>query len=214
MTIRTLTVRGSATVSAVPDWVVITFEVTSRDYEYTRAVEGLSVQTECLRQSLTEAGLSRESLKTADFRVEANHERRQERRLFTGYTATHRLRVEFALDRKLLNGVLARLGDSAGEAAFRVMFSLKDSEPQRRQAMAAALRDAREKAVVLAEAAGLRLEEILTVDYSWSEVRFNYSMELPASHMLAAASHDVQPDDVDVQDHVTVVWRISSEVSV
>ena len=76
--------------------------------------------------------------------------------------------------------------------------------------------DAKEKAVVLTQAGGVTLKDIQRIDYSWGEIDFEYRpirddvlMEC-CDAPLAAKSYnlDIEPDDIDVSDTVTVVWEI------
>lgn len=66
----------------------------------------------------------------------------------------------------------------------------------------------------MTKAAGVTPGEIQTIDYSWGEIDFSVS---PMDKMMLAESApsygsynmDIEPDDIDVTDTVTVVWEIS-----
>lgn len=79
--------------------------------------------------------------------------------------------------------------------------------------MAKAVADAREKAEILARSAGLTLKEIASVDYSYGGAD---AFVRPTARMAAFKAADAQsfafvadmnPDDVNVSDTVTVVWE-------
>ena len=64
-------------------------------------------------------------------------------------------------------------------------------------------------------AAGLRLGAIQSMDYSWGEINMEvYPMtkDLGAYDCLAEPTGsydlDIEPDDIEVKDTVTVVWEI------
>ena len=73
------------------------------------------------------------------------------------------------------------------------------------------------KVSVLSKAAGVELKEIISIDYSWGEIDL---VTKPVSLMMArdcngAASKressvglDIEAEDIDVTDTVTVVWSI------
>ena len=74
-----------------------------------------------------------------------------------------------------------------------------------------------EKAAVLAETAGVHLGGICKIDYSWGEIDiYSQSFEmmecnsdLRLSEAGGDAYHiDIEADDIDVQDTVTVIWEI------
>ncbi len=210
---RTIRVRGSAEVSGVPDWVVISFSVSSRHYEYGTCMERLAVRTESLREELASVGLERDSLKTSHFHIDTDFERvkegSRERYVFKGYNASHHLKVEFPFEKEYVNEVLRVLSRTESEASFRISFGIKDLEPLRQQAIAGAVKNSKEKAQLLADAAGVALGDILQIDYSWSEVHFRSSLDIcEMAAPMEAPDYDFTPDDVDVSDSVTVVWSI------
>ena len=77
------------------------------------------------------------------------------------------------------------------------------------------MEDAFAKAGVLAKASGVSLKEIQSIDYSWGEIDFEYRpmdggilAERCMAEPTAAYSLDIEPDDIEVSDTVTVVWEI------
>ena len=206
---RTIRVRGTAKASALPDWVVISFNINSNDYDYAKCMEQLADQTDSLRNELVAVGLEKDSLKTYRFEADTHYERYDRRSVFKGYRASHDIRVEFPFDQEFLNTVLNSLGKTVSKATFRISFIVKDSEPMRQKAIAEAVKNCKEKALVLSEAAGVTLGEILQINYSWSEVRFESSMSLCAMEStMAESSYDITPEDVDLSESVTTIWAI------
>lgn len=194
--------------SGVPDWVVISFTVDSQNYEYGKCMGQLAMQTESLQKELPSVGLEKESLKTSQFNIDTDFEWNRDRRVFKGYKAAHNLRVEFPFDKNYLNEVLRVLSHTQSQASFKLSFQVKDPEPLRQQAIAKAVKNAREKAQVLTEAAGVKMGEILQIDYSWSEIHFEPSVSYNCLESMPASSYDLTPDDVNVSDSVTVIWAI------
>ncbi len=206
---RTITVRGSARVSAAPDWVVISFTVNSEHYDYGQCMEQMAVQTENLQKDLAAVGLERDSLKTVHFDIDTHFERVNDRYVFRGYKAVHRLKVEFAFKKDFLNKVLRALSRTQSQASFSVSFEIKDPEPLRHKAIAEAVKNAKIKAQVLAEAAGVMVGELVHIDYSWSEIRFQSSLKYEmVTESMPSPGYDFTPQDVNVSESVTVIWAI------
>ena len=70
---------------------------------------------------------------------------------------------------------------------------------------------------MLTAAGGVTLKEIQSIDYSWGEIDFEYRpmdgavlAERCLAAPMAAKSYDldIEPDDIEVSDTVTVVWEI------
>ena len=212
---RTLTVRGRGVASADPDLTVLSFNVVARDPSYSAAVEELNRRVEALRSDLEAVGVERTRLKTTGFDVEdyRRYDSDTKEYVFVGYEASHGLRLELPLEKELLNNVLGRVASSASEASVEVSFDVSDRKGLRRRAMRAAVEDAQESAWVLAEASGATLGEIVSVDYSFVEVRtrrFSYGYRRPGLAMEEALpAPDVEPEVLDAEEGVTVVWEIA-----
>ncbi len=207
---RTIRVRGSAKIAGSPDLVVITFDLESRQHDYEECMALLNQKTEHLRRELQKVGLKKESLKTLHFNINTNFEWVNKKNVFRGYKASHDLKVDFPYDKEYLNQVLHILGQSESEASFNISFQIKDPEPLRQQAIAAAVKNCRQKAEILAEAAGVTLGDLFQIDYSWAEVRFESRMQVCEAPMLSEspAAYDIEPEDVDISDSVTAIWAI------
>ena len=78
--------------------------------------------------------------------------------------------------------------------------------------MAASAKDAREKADILCNAMGVKLGNLLTINYNWEEVSIYSPTRLSQHHELCcceAAPIDFTPDDIDVTDDASFVWEIT-----
>ena len=124
------------------------------------------------------------------------------------------MKVEFENDNDILGRVLYALGHSKLSPEFRISYAVKNPESARNSLLKKAVEDAKEKAEILAEAACVALKDILTVDYSWGEIDITYeSVKLAKSISVAedstdAYNLDIEPDDIDIEDTVTVIWEI------
>lgn len=208
---RTIRVQGSAKVSKAPDWVSISFAINSKSADYEKCMKQLAKQTENLRKELDSIGLVKESLKTSRFTINTDFERTRDKNIFKGYVASHNLRVEFPFEKDYLNKVFSVLSHTKSKALFRVSFEIKDPEPLKQQAIAEAVKNSKVNAQVLAEAAGVTLGEIIQIDYSWSKIRFQSSLEVCETDApISDPGYDFTPEDVDVSDSVTVIYSINA----
>jgi uncharacterized protein len=94
--------------------------------------------------------------------------------------------------------------------------SLTASNKSKNELLAAAVKDSQAKASVLTEEAGVNLGKIINIDYSWGEIDF---VSRPLQEMLlrccepeecesASYDMDIELDDIDISDTVTVIWRL------
>lgn len=214
---RTIRVTGKGQMMVHPDTTRITIDLARVCREYGDAVEASAKDTEALKEELAPFGFDRKDLKTLHFDVSPEFESYKVndvyKRKLIGYKYEHTLKVEFASDNKLLGRILFALGMCRLKPEFRISYTVKNPEAVKNELLEKAVRDAMEKAGVLSKAAGLQLGDIQSMDYSWGRIEY----EIQCMDKLSCAEMpiegkgynlDIEPDDIDTEDTVTVVWEI------
>lgn len=218
---KSIRVTGKGLIKVHPDMtrILITLEGQYPDYEKT--LKRSSKDTEELKDLLVPFGFERSDLKTLSFGVETEYESYKEKgtykQRFIGYRYTHRMKVEYESDNQRLGKILYALAVCPLDPEFRLAYTVKDPEAVKNELLGKAVRDAVAKAGVLSSAAGVKLGDIQSMDYSWGEIDFEFRpMQdlsvgcLDACDALKENSLDldIEPDDIEVQDTVTVIWEI------
>ena len=220
---RTIRVTGKGQIKVKPDTTRITISLEGTWPEYGETLRHSSQDTERLKDVLSAFGLARSDLKTLNFNVETEYESYQDRGTYKqrliGYRFTHMMKVEFPSDNDRLGKVLYALANCPLKPEFRLSYTVSDPEAAKNDLLGKAVTDAKEKASVLTQAAGVTLKDIQSIDYSWGEIDFEYR---PMNRMLMADEYlarpmvaespsydmDIEPDDIEVSDTVTVLWEI------
>ena len=208
---RVISVQGRGTATAEPDLVQLSFNISVMDQEYDGAIAGLNDRVNRLRQDVATVDVDPKGLKTTSFDISPKHHWNKERdeRVFLGFEAKHDLRLKLPLDQDLLNRTLVQLATSASQATFSIYFAVKDGNALRQRVLADAVARARENAETLAQAAGVQLGDILRIDYGWTEIRVSERMmDYDASTAYSMPMPDIEPDEIEAGDNVTVVWAI------
>lgn len=218
---RTIRVTGKGQIKVRPDTTRITMTLDGLHRDYGETLRRSSEETEALKDVLSGFGFGRADLKTLSFSVDTEYENYQDqngvyRQRFAGYRFRHVLKIEFESDNERLGRILYALANCSVSPEFRISYTVKDPEAAKNLLLGKAVADAKEKAAVLTQAGGVALREIQSIDYSWSEIDFEYrpmngairadrSMSMPKA---AGYDMDIEPDDIAVSDTVTVVWEI------
>lgn len=189
--------------------------------EYSDALRHSSEDTDELKEVLSKLGFARGELKTLSFSVDAEYEGYQEKNVykqrFAGYRFRHMLKVEFDSDNDRLGKALYALANCAVSPELRISYTVKDQEAAKNALLCKAVTDAREKAAVLTQASGTVLKDIQTIDYSFGEISFevqpmarNMMMKEAKAAAFDSAGYDmnINPDDIEISDSVTVIWEI------
>ena len=221
---RTIRVTGKGQIKVKPDATRITMTLEGTYPEYGKALRHSSLNTEQLKDVLSAFGFERSDLKTLNFNVETEYENYKDKdtykQRFVGYKFRHMMKVEFLSDNERLGKVLYALANCPVKPEFHLSYTVSDTEAAKNELLGKAVTDAKEKAYVLTQAAGVALKDIQSIDYSWGEIDFEchpMSGMLMADKCLAAPmvadggsyDMDIEPDDIEVSDTVTVHWEIA-----
>lgn len=215
---RIIKVTGKGKISVKPDTIRLNIEAEGTYKEYNLSVKKSAEHTNLLREIISKAGLDPRNLKTINFGIDTEYESYRDKnddyqRRFIGYTYTHNLYIQSPNDNEQLGKVLYQLANNAVNVEFSIRHTVKDVDAVKNELLSKAVEDSKTKAEIIAKAAGVALGEIKTIDYSWGELKI-YS-EPMAKMMLAEPMEaygiydiDIEADDIDVQDTVTIVWGI------
>lgn len=214
---KIIRVTGKGNLKVHPDMTKITIELSGSFPEYSETLRQASLYTKALRGLLAPFGFQHSDLKTLDFSVDPKTETYKVNDIYKhrliGYRFTHSLKLEFDSDNERLGKILYALANSSMKPEFTVSYTVKDAEAVKNKLLGRAVKDAKEKARVLTAAAGVDLGEMLSIDYSWGEINFEErSLQIPDGIMCAESAAryelDIEPDDIQTSDTVTIVWEI------
>lgn len=202
-----ITVTGEGRAEAVPDLAVITIGVTTQADTAAAALAENSTRLSAVLDRLRAAGVADRDLQTSGLSLGPRYDYGGDRppRLL-GYEATNQLAVRVrALD--ALGAILdAAVADGANTLGG-LSFSLADPQGARDAALAAAVAEARRKAAIIAEAAGVRLGPVLSIS---EQVAYAGPQPMPRMAMAdAAPAVPVAAGEVGYAATVTIVYGIA-----
>lgn len=217
---RTIKVTGKSKIQALPDYTKISLTITATLPEYdkclAKSVEDMNTIVECIKQF----GFERKELKTSNFEINRKTEGYRDKYndwkyRFIGYEYTQDLNFSFQNDNKRLGQILYALAHLSIIPEIRISYFCSDVEIIKNQLLELAIQDAKTKAELLTSAAGVKLCEILDIDYSWISVTFEsedmkFCQPTGAADLCESSAYDVdfEPDDIDTSDSVRITFRI------
>lgn len=174
---RLIKVTGKGKLSVKPDTIRLSLNLEDVQESYQETLEQSAIQVELLKDCFEKLGFKRTDLKTVSFHIDTEYESYRDKnnnwkQEFVGYKFMHALKIEFEADNKRLGQVLYALAHCKTTPEIRINYTIKDKESAKNELLANAVADSKEKAKVLANAAGVELGEIVTIDYSWGEINF------------------------------------------
>lgn len=214
---RTITVKGTGSVTRRPDMINVSITLKSRNKLYDQAMEAASVRLDTLQNALAGAGFQKQDLKTASLTVETEYRSVHDKdgnyhSVFQGYCCSQRLSLDFDFDTVRLASVLSAIACCISEPELSIRFFVKDKAAVSSKLLKSAAHNAREKAEILTKAAGVKLGDLLRIDYNWAELdvysNTNFGIEEKCAGCGGIADMDIVPEDICVTDTATFVWQI------
>lgn len=215
---RTITVKGMGRASAKPDYVVLSMILESTDKEYDKAMGIASDRIQQLNETLCGIGFEKGDLKTTNFNVRTDYERVKDRNgdyrnVFSGYEVTHNLKLAFDFNMNRLSQTLSAISGCLSHPQISIAFTVKDATAINEEMLRSAAMNAKRKAEILCEASGVKLGDLIAIDYNWGELDIyshtHYDCCEDALYPMAASKAiDIDPDDIDVSDTATFVWEL------
>lgn len=216
---KTIRVTGKGKIKLHPDTTRLTLTLEGLCKDYEKTLQDSAKMTDELKNLFTEFDFEKSDLKTLSFNIDTEYESYKEKGVykqrFKGYSFRHVLKIEFDSDNKRLGKILYALAHSQASPEFKISYTVKNPENAKNELLAKAVLDAKKKAELLAKAAEVPLKEIQSIDYSWGEIQFETQpvrmMEEKCFSICSSAESydfDIEPDDIDAEDTVTVVWEI------
>ncbi len=214
---KTISVKGTGEVSAVPDTARLTLTLTAENENCKECSAMAAAMTEELTAAAGKLGFGEKELRTGryDLSVKYNDSHTPDGRYvreFAGFCCTQELHVEFPLDMERVTEVITAFAACKAQPQLHISFSIADSEPLRQEALAAAADNARLTAQTLCRASGVKLGGLVRIASGTESMNIisptdmNLPYAAPALRLAKAALP--MPEDISIRENAVFEWEI------
>ncbi len=167
---RTIVVTGAGEAARAPDVAYLTLGVEADGATASEALRKNSAQMEATIKTLRDAGVDKKDIQTSNLSVGARYDYSREGQAprLIGYQATNTVNVKLRNLEKA-GGVIDKAVASGSNRLDSISFGFADTKPLLNEARKAAVADARERASLYAEAAGVKLGPVLQISDSFTQ---------------------------------------------
>ena len=203
-----MTITGRATIEAKPDFASISIGVNNKAPTTAAAIDATSAAAAKIVASARAFGIAPRDIQTSyvslrqAFRVVRDASSSEQRP--DGYTASNAVVVRVR-DLPKLGEFLRSVVDGGANQIGGVSFELNDPGKIEREALAAAVKDARQQAEIVAEAAGVKIARIESID-TGGQPRPRAYGAAPAPMRAAKADVPIEAGSLDIGAEVQVTF--------
>jgi len=200
---------GDATVKAPPDIAILTIGATTQSRTAAEAQTALSDKIAKVLQRAKDLKIAEKDTKSAGYTINPQYQSGPDKApTIAGYQATQS--VTFTLrDVNAVGKALDAFVQGDAATNVQVRFALEDPKPKQSEALKLAIEDARAKAKVMADAAGVRLGKVRAVSESANAPGPLFADGFRQDAGSAAAAV-VPVGDLDVVVRVQVLFAIEN----
>lgn len=207
---QTITVNGSGETLVAADTAVVSVGVSVRKKDALEAQGAANEVIASIRAALTAAGLKEEDINTGYISLYAVYDYSKDVEEIIAYNASSSLAIKVS-DMGRVGEVIDLTFGAGANTLDGVSFSVADDTAARKESLKAAVEDAKEKAAILAEAAGLSGIEIQSIEegavYSYDSGVNNFSRKTFGEEAAMDAPTVVQAAKICVSAGVIVTFR-------
>lgn len=129
-----------------------------------------------------------------------------------GFDLDQRFKVDLEIDPVLINKIVRGVGKFIPGAQINIGYTILDPRPCQMKMLERAVKDARDKAKIMAAAIDCQLGAVLAVNYGYQDIYIYSEARNIHSNKEAMAcessSLDIIPDDLSMNDTVEVEWEL------
>ncbi len=207
-----ITVSASGSVRLTPDKATVSFGVTSQEKTAEAAQSRNSEAVDRVIEVLTGRGIAEKSIRTSYYSMYPDYDWSDDgEQRIVGYTVTTTLSVQDQ-DIDALGALLSACVEAGVNHIDSVSFLCSGYDEAYRQALGEAVAAARDKAEVLAAAAGKKLGEPVVITEGWQDSSARYSSAMRNTYDLAleaaVSAPSFQPGESEITANVTVTYAM------
>ncbi len=210
---QTVNVEGISQFKAIPDKVVIYFNVQTEGNTSKEAKDKNAEIVDKAITNLIKEGFERKEITTENFNIYPRYSWENGKRKLIGYQASHTLKVIFSTDNIDLIGKAIDAAVNAGAGISYINFELSTEKQNEYKALALkqATEDARIKAESIAEGLGKKIGRVVSVssqEFNYHPWRLYESTIKASAEEVKQAVTNIQPGEREISARVSVIYAL------
>ena len=206
-----ITVSGGGQVNLAADMAYVTLGISISDSDVSTVMQQANTSIDSICAALVESGLPKDCISTDYLYISPQYDYSGDNsNEIIGYNVNSGLKL--TIDDVDAVGSYIDVAFAAGANSFdSITFAVKDNSEARDEALRLAVADAEKKANVLAEAAGMKLGDIVTIEENNSDSYYNTEGFAAKDIADAGAGTSVYPSKVNVAVQVQVCYALEDK---
>lgn len=219
-----LVVEGKAIIKEIPENILITINLTASNPDYAACSDNLTQSSNKLQKDLIALGINSKTIKANRFNIQEEYNYNYQNGVKTklGYQGIIKLTIEDKFSNKILTAIMETMKKTDYKFNYSVDFILSDNQRQNlvNFAIENSVADAKQKAEIIARAAGIELIKIKSITYPNEFKPYDFEADIYnrvkyRAPMVAAMAADgginpngisINQEEIAIEKTVTIEW--------
>lgn len=206
---RTISVSAEGKATAVPDLATINFSIITEAKTAKGAQNKNAEKMNKVIDYLKTLGIDKKDIKTTSYSLYPKYDYPDGKSVLVGYTLTNSISVKMR-DFDKMGDLIANSVELGINQVGDVQFSIENPDALKAQALSQAMENAKEKAIRLAEKAGVKLGKIVTFSENQNGQIYPYYMK--TAEMGIGGGGSITPQLEQGSQEITVTANIVFEI--
>lgn len=203
----TLNVAGEGKVTVKPDMALINMGVRTESKDAKAAQTQNAQKMEAVVKKLKALGISEDNIKTVEYSIIPQYDYSEGKSTFTGYQVNNIINVTVK-DTSKLGDIIDQTAQAGANQMNNVSFTVNESDKYYNDAVSKAIAQAKVKANVMADAAGVKIKSIIDVSEAVNGPQPVYDLALAKEDAAATGATPVMSGQLEIIANVTVSFEI------
>lgn len=217
-----IVIEGKSSVKMQPEQFIFNVRISVTDSNYTKCADLATHEAEKIIEEFKRNGIEEGLIKTQNYSIREirEHDYKTQKSVFKGYRGQIPISIETLSDYKK-NDIIFKIIKNNFGADFTLNFALTPEQKDEVKAklIALAVEDAKQKAKIVTQSAGIQLGKISKIQYGEPRLIRNFSdvnYDLQNEHVMirgmsskAGGTKALNPADIEMRTSIVVAWRIN-----
>ena len=209
---KTIQVKGFSRILVAPDQIEVSITIRESHEQYVVVRENEKKRAEAIRATLALNEIDPQQLKSKSFSIEPDYETQYDGHgnttsKFIGFVCWHTMSLYLDMDMGFLGKVVEAICSCEAEPELNILFKIKEPGVHSKDLLEQAVLDAKNRARILAKAAGVDLHSVLHIEYT-GETSHTPIRMLGETHVGAYNSFMNEPKHIELNEEVLMIWAI------
>lgn len=204
-----LTVSAQGKASLTPDLAVIQAGVKTIESTAIKSQQENSKKMNKVIEAIKGEGVEKKDIQTTNYNLRAVYDWTEKGKIFKGYETSQNVTVKIR-DLDAIGKILEQINLAGANQIGGINFTFDDPENLKIQTSQKAIAKAKEKAKLLAQSAGIKLGNIISLSESSAGIspRLDYSLAKGLGGGEEEIAPEIEPGESEITSQVTLVFEI------